>query len=238
MKKKFLMRFPYHILLFVLLFYSCKEAKNEQKKHKKELITNENLDTLKILKKAAPKLNKSSKQKISSLQKFLLQPFKVHKFKVAKASANSGVASKKRYYFRPNHKGKYYYYFLFGRSQGYLGKEKKKKVRYRDGLKIVVYKHLENQNYADSTEILIAFQARMNDVDLPELAFVGWKSSEITEQLGNPTFIKKEFWLYSSKNCVLILQFKNDLVTQLKYTKLNFEPKKINDFQKIYEKWD
>lgn len=168
-----------------------------------------------------------------TLYKFLKTPFDLQKFKQKKVGANSHGADYKKYYLKPKVKGMYYSFFLFERLKGYQfnpdGKSQREVVKHND-LGIVTYKPKGKYyyDYLDPTEILIELVTRYNDIDLPELAFIGLSVKTIKDKLGNSFINKSDHMIYYKDNYVLILQIKNGMVSWLRYIRLNFNLKPNN----------
>ena len=78
--------------------------------------------------------------------------------------------------------------------------------------------------YDDPTENLILVRALLNDIDLPELAFIGLSKSTIEDRLGTPDYIHKDCLVYQHGNNVLILHcyipHVDGLIDWLKYVRL------------------
>lgn len=173
--------------------------------------------------------------KRDSLNQFLEMPFDLHAFKTKKKYSNSSAMGKQPYHWVPSKKGIYYSYMIFGIGRGYLGANKQKLFQH-DGLRIVVFKELgERQHiYDDPTEELLEVQASFNDLDLPELAFVGLPTTSISKRFGKEDFQHQNCWVYQYENKVLILNVDQGVVKWLKYVVLKHQ---VNprDFDALFE---
>lgn len=160
----------------------------------------------------------------------LKKPFDLQKFKEAKGQSNSGGATKRSYYFKPDTAGMYYSFFLFPCLCGYIGETPNKNVHMEDGLQIVTYKPngKYKADYLDPTETLIEVIARFNDNDLPELAFVGLDTVKIKQRLGDNFIRKDNCFIYTKDKSALTLKIKGKTVEWLKYTRLNISLTKDN----------
>lgn len=158
-----------------------------------------------------------------NIDELLNNPFDLQRFKKAKGQSNSGGATKKQYFFKPDTAGVYYSFFLFPCLCGYIGDTPSKNVHMENGLQIITYKPLgkyEN-DYLDPTETLIEVTARFNDNDLPELAFVGLDTIKIKQRLGDNFLRKDNCFIYTKNKRALTLKIKGKTVEWLKYTRLN-----------------
>ena len=178
-------------------------------------------------------------QKGSSTEALLKNPFDLQKFKKEKGPSNSGVADVRKYYFKPQEKGIYFYFFLFRSSQTFVYKgteDKKTIVRSGTGFRIVTYKPLGKyrDSYFDPTETLIEVEASYNDPDLPELAFVGLDTISVKKKLGVGFVRKANCFLYSKNENVLVLNITDGVVRCLKYARLN-KPFSKDDITKLTE---
>ena len=116
----------------------------------------------------------------------------------------------------------YYSFFLFPSGE-YLADRKDKRLYSREGLEITTYKPLGKYrgDYLDPTEELIEFSARSNNINIPELAFVGMDSSYVTKKLGSRYTIKNNCCIYLHKDRVLVLGLQARTIVWLKYIHLN-----------------
>ena len=170
-----------------------------------------------------------------SINIFLSKPFDLFEFKKRKERSNSGGSIAEDYYYKPNHDGFYYRYFLFSDMKGYIGTNKKRITRIENGLELTVFKETgDNQyKYTDSTEKLIQVKARFNDFDLPELAFVGIDSTTIIQKFGDADFSNENCLVYNYKNYALILKIEKEKVKWLKYLNTK-EDINILDYNNIF----
>ena len=176
------------------------------------------MDSIKT-EKLAVKINQDIPINRDSINNFLDNPFDLYQFKKIKKMSNSGGVRQEDYFLKPNKDGMYYRYFLFSRSQGYLGTNKERIIGKEDGLEITVYKELGKYQYKfiDPTEELIEVKAKFNDFDLPELALVGLDSISIIRKFGTPDLIKRSCIVYQHNNKALVLHLNNKKVKWLKY---------------------
>lgn len=177
----------------------------------------------------------SSLPKLSARDSFLLKPFDLYKFKRKVGQSNSGGASALTYRYKPKYRGMYNSFSLFSRLKGYYGNRKQDTIRL-EGLRITTYKpYGKYQNdYLDPTEELIEVEAKFNNFDLPELAFVGLRKTEIIKKLGDPSFKKNNCLVYTFRDRALILNMKNDEVKWLKYVHLKFELTSVIENEELY----
>lgn len=159
-----------------------------------------------------------------SLDKFLAKPFDLQQFKKIKGQSNSGGAGKTTHYYRPAGKGIYYAFFMFYPMTGYFGERPDNELHMENGLSIITFKpEGKNQHqYLDPAETLIAVEARYNDKDLPELAFIGLDSVKIKKKLGENPIRKPGCFIYASGKNALFFYFRSSLAMRLKYIRLNF----------------
>jgi hypothetical protein len=171
----------------------------------------------------SPKTNKP-------LDDFLTNPFDLQKFKKAKQESNSGGATKKSYYYKPNEKGFLMSFSLFPPLSGYIGETPGNDIYMEDGITIVTYKPdgKNQKNYLDPTEILIEVIAKFNDNDLPELAFIGLDTAKVKKKLGDNFLRKDSCFIYAKDKTALTLKISGKRVEWLKYTRLNFALTKDN----------
>ena len=160
----------------------------------------------------------------------LKKPFDLQKFKKVKGGSNSGGATKKSYYFKPDTVGMYCSFFLFPCDCGYIGETPNKDTHIEGGLQIITYKPAGKykDDYLDPTETLIEVIAKFNDNDLPELAFVGLDTVKIKSKLGDNFFRKDNCFIYSKNKRALTLKIKGKSVEWLKFTRLNISLKADN----------
>jgi hypothetical protein len=174
-----------------------------------------------------------SYQTDKTVDNLLSTPFDLQNFKKVKGQSNSGGASKKLYYFKPETKGIYYRFFLFRPLTGYkyiANGKRTIEVRMENGLQIITFKPFGKYqyDYYDPTETLIEVTARYNDKDLPELAFIGLDTVSIKSKLGDKILRKGSCFIYYHNKNVLTLRINNGTVDWLKYTRLNFKINKSN----------
>ena len=174
-----------------------------------------------------------SYQTEKTVDNLLTTPFDLQNFKKVKGQSNSGGASKKLYYFKPDTKGMYYRFFLFQPLTGYkyvAGGKRTIEVRLQNGLQIITFKPFGKYqyDYSDPTETLIEVIAHYNDKNLQELAFIGLDTLSIKSKLGNKFLRKGGCFIFHYDKNVLTLKIKNGTVDWLKYTRLNFKLNKNN----------
>ena len=164
-----------------------------------------------------------SPQTNKTVDDLLTKPFDLQKFKKIKGESNSGGATKKSYYFKPDTVGMYYGFMLFKPLYGYIGETPSKDIFLENGLEIITYKPFGKykDKYIDPTETLIEVIARFNDNDLPELAFVGLDTVKIKKKLGDNFLRKDSCFIYTKDKNALTLKVKGRTVEWLKYTRLN-----------------
>jgi hypothetical protein len=226
-------------LLFLLVLASCNNQTTPQVKSvSNNLITKSLSDTISVEDTLQTKNERTEvlMEKISTRDTFLLKPFDLYKFKRKVGQSNSGGAGKKTYRFKPEYKGLYYSFFLFSNLNGYMGSTKQDTLHQEDGLTITTYKPVgKYQNeYFDPTEELIEVEAKFNNFDLPELAFVGLNTTKIKEQLGNPSFEKNNCFVYTFRDRALILKIENGSVNWLRYVHLKSELTSDKTFDQLY----
>jgi len=231
-----------YIIIVVLCFQSCKQKSENKLTKLSNQTTREQNNNLKIKSKTQITINEDS------LKFFLENPFDLYKFKKKKNGSLSSKFYFQNYHYKPNYKGTRYQFFMFepktinfihnGKKMrhpkvGYLGKNKKNTVLKEDGLIIKTFQ--PNDEYKDEflnpNEILIELVAKYNDVDLPELAFVGLDSNTVITKLGLPNWHQKKCLIYQYKSKRLILKLENRKVIWLKYIYI----KKGIEIEKILE---
>jgi len=165
----------------------------------------------------------------NSTKSLLSQPFDLQAFKKKKGGANSSGNRKYNYFFKSG-KGVYWSFFLFPPIAGYIGEVPSKDIHLEDGLEITTFQPQgKNQNkYIDPEETLIQVIERYNDIDLPELAFVGLNKDKIKKKLGQWQIQKDNCIVYFHLNYLLTLHIKDGTVNWVKYTRLNFPVTKDN----------
>jgi hypothetical protein len=161
----------------------------------------------------------------SPIQDLLNKPFDLQKFKKKKGQSNSGGAPKKTYYYKPNENGFMMRFMLFPPYGGYIGKDTSYLIKYPEAITIITFKpNGKHQDmFIDPNETLIEIILRLNDKDLPELAFVGMDTTSIKEKLGADFFRKDNCFIYANKKAALTLKISGKNVQWIKYTRLNFE---------------
>jgi len=161
----------------------------------------------------------------SPINNLLNNPFDLQKFKKKKGQSNSGGANKKAYYFKPNEKGFMMRFMLFPPYGGYMGKDTSFLIKYPEAITIITFKpNGKHQDmFLDPNETLIEITLRLNDKDLPQLAFVGIDTTSIKEKLGSDFFRKDNCFIYANKKAALTLKISGKSVQWVKYTRLNFE---------------
>ncbi len=175
---------------------------------------------------------KISRHEIDSLQNFknnipsfLECPFDIHKFKKKTNAANSNAFSKSAYHYRNNPKGIYYAFYWPERGAYSFRGDSIEYLPHGWNMGITTFqppgKH-ENL-FINPREILVEYCASKNDIDLPELAFIGQSKNDIINKLGSPNREENSILIYSSKNNVLFLQHENERISAVKYVKLNFQ---------------
>jgi hypothetical protein len=177
--------------------------------------------------------------KAIQIDSFLLKPFDVFAFKKKVGQFHSGSASRRSFYFKPTYRGMYYSFFLFSNLKGYWGENKDLILSKEKGLKITTYKprgKYENQ-YLDPTEELIEVEARFNNFDLPELAFVGLDTTKVKNRLGEKSFFRENCFVYTYQNRALILGIKNGFVHWLRYVHMNAPLTKDTQVEGLYAEW-
>lgn len=180
----------------------------------------------------------ATNEKLSDTERFLLNPFDLYRFKQKVGQSNSGSGDKKGYFFKPQKKGWYCSFFLFHNLKCYRGKNKNRTFKNNHGLKITTYKPYGKyqEEYADPTEELIEVEAKINCIELPELAFVGLDTTEVIMQLGQKSFIQENCMVYAYDDRALILGLEGTRVKWLKYVHLNIpltKDKKVDQLCKI-----
>lgn len=207
------------IISVVFCLQSCQQKSETESNENSDSISQKD-DSIKSDKQIT-KLIKEASVNRDSINQFLDKPFDLYGFKKIKG-ANSTGGRNEEYYLKPDREGMYYRYFLFSGLQGYLGSNKDRIVRKEDGLEITVYKELGKyrHEYIDLTEELIEVRAKFNDLDLPELAFVGLDSNTIVNKLGQPDLVKSQCMVYQHNNKALILNVNNKRVEWLKYVNM------------------
>jgi len=234
------------IYLFILvLLVSCDNSTKQQSgnvhtnsatKTKPDNIIS--VDTVKTqVEKSKNNLQKIEKKVdiMSSIDSFLIKPFDLYKFKEKVGQSNSGGVERKPYYFRPNYNGMYYSFYFFN-FKGYVGTNKNAFLKMEMGLNITTFKPLGKykDEYLDPTEELIEVEAKLNYIDLPELAFVGLDTIEIKKQLGEKSFFKENCFVYTYKDRALILGLNGKTIKWLKYVHLRAPLTNNNTFDKLY----
>lgn len=221
------MKLPSNILLISILavIYSCSHSEKGQSNFSKpKIISDSNPDDFKS--KYKSKIPKTQNA-IKNIDSFLMKPFDLYKFKKIKQGSNSGGGNKKGYYYKPKYKGLYFYFFLFHPLIGYIGDSI---IRTENGLNIATFKPLGKyqKDYLDPNEELIEVNARYNDFDLPELAFIGLNVIKLRHLLGKESFIKNNSLIYVSADKALILNLQSGKVNWLRYVHLK-TPLTINN---------
>lgn len=244
------MRVAPNILLCILIvFLSCNNTSqqniDEVSSKKASVASTDTIpfkDTLQLpietSKKTIEKLSSldSSLPRLSARDSFLLKPFDLYKFKRKVGQSNSGGSGDHTYRYKPKYRGMYYSFFMFSRLKVYYGNRKEDTLRL-EGLRIITYKPYGKykNDYLDPTEELIEVVARFNNFDLPELAFVGLRKTEIIKKLGDPSFEKNNCLVYTFRDRALILNMKNDEVRWLKYVHLKFELTSAIENEELYK---
>lgn len=164
-------------------------------------------------------------QENNVINNLLNNPFDLQKFKKKKGQSNSGGVNKKTYYYKPNEKGFMMRFMLFPPYGGYMGKDTSFLIKYPEAITIITFKpNGKHQDmFIDPNETLIEITLRLNDKDLPELAFVGMDTTSIKEKLGSDFFRKDNCFIYANKEAALTLKISGKNVQWIKYTRLNFE---------------
>lgn len=177
------------------------------------------------------------------IDSLLMNPFDLNTYKRKKRGANSSRENRKDFYFKPDTSGIYYAYFLFNltEEQKYIGKDVHNPSgigRNSGGREIKVFKpdDADQNMYNDPNETLIEFTQWCNDVDLPELAFVGWTEAEIKEYFGKPDFLKSGSLVYTFNDRVLLFHIRGGRVDWLKYAHINGQLTDSPIFEKLYER--
>ncbi len=165
----------------------------------------------------------------TNTKNLLKQPFNLYSFKKKKKQSNSGGSNKTNYYFKPS-EGVYWHFMLFPPVSGYIGKIPATDIHLEDGLEITTFqpKDKYQNQYLNPNETLIQVVERYNDIDLPELAFVGLDTTEIKKKLGPSSEQKKDCFIYFDGNNILALHIRKGKVNWLKYTRLNLVVSKDN----------
>lgn len=159
------------------------------------------------------------------INNLLNNPFDLQKFKKKKGQSNSGGAPKKAYYYKPNEKGFMIRFMLFPPYGGYIVKDTTYFIKHPEAITIITFKpNGKHQDmFLDPNETLIEITLRLNDKDLPQLAFVGMDTTSIKEKLGSDFFRKDNCFIYANKKAALTLKISGKNVQWVKYTRLNFE---------------
>ncbi len=167
---------------------------------------------------------------LQSLDALLNKPIDVIAFKKAKGQSNSGGAKKQSYYFKPKQKGFYMSFGLFNSNKTYYGSDTAHKIKNINALYMVTYKPLGKyqDDFIDPNETLIEFCASYNDIDLPQLAFIGLDTVQVKNKLGNNFIRKANCFVYTKNKNALVLLINGKVVSKLKYTRLNLEIKQDN----------
>jgi hypothetical protein len=186
-------------------------------------------DVTKIIEENLPK-------PITNIDSFLLNPVDLYAFKQRVGSSNSGGGDQRLFYFRPSYRGMYYSFFLFSRG-GYRGTNKERTLFRENGLRITTYKRLNKYQYQflDPTEELIDLEARLNNIYMPELTFVGLDTLTIKKLLGEPDFRKNNCFVYTHKDRVLLLGLRENWTDWLRYTLLKKPLSDDKEFDGLYE---
>lgn len=214
-------------ILFLILVSACGNEKP------KAVITQKSeIDSL--TKQEEPQqVVKEIQPKRFNIDSFLQKPFDLYEFKKKKGGANSGGANVNNNYFKPKYKGFYYRFFLFGGTgRCYFGKKTMAKV---NGFKMITYKPFGEyeREYLDPKEELIYLRAFCNYKELPQLAFVGFDTTYAVNKLGNYTFKRKEWLIYTSNKKALVLKTKGSTVVELRYLYMNKTLQKEEDIDVI-----
>ncbi len=156
-------------------------------------------------------------------KKLLTQPFDLYSFKKKKGQSNSGGHGETKNFLKPG-KGIYWGFMLFPPIAGYIGSVPSTDIHLEDGLQMITFQPPDKyQNkYLNPNETLIQVTERYNDIDLPELAFVGLGKKIIEKKLGPCSLQKKDCLIYFDGQNILTLHLQNGRTNWLKYTRLNF----------------
>ncbi len=159
-----------------------------------------------------------SKTNSKELIKLLTNPLDLQAFKKLKPRhSNSGGANKVDYYYKPQQKGFYYFYFVFN-------------GRDTHGPRITTYqKGSEVSGYMDTAEVFIQLTCDRADKDLGKLDLVGSSINDLVKKFGGNYLKSGENWIYQYYNTILILHGK-EKVTWFKVTLLN---KSFKNFEEI-----
>jgi hypothetical protein len=185
--------------------------------------------------------NQTDTAKISiQTKKLLVQPYDLNAYKKKKKDSNSSSAVKEPYFLKPD-KGVYWHFMLFRFGNGYIGSVPSKDLFLENGIEIITFQppgKYQNK-YTNPDETLIQTTLRYNDIDLPELAFVGIDTNKIIKKLGQPDLEKSNCFIYFHDKNILTLHIKNGKTNWLKYTRLNFIVTKDNiPADLLADKWD
>ena len=242
----------YRVLLLLLIFGVASCAQPEQSEPQKAANSSDNSkDNFEGKDNSGTSNDDSSsydsgfeeKTPVRRIDHLLMNPFDLNAYKRKKKGANSSRENRKEHYFKPDTNGIYYSYFLFNLKleQKYIGKDVNQKTGVRQtsgGREMVVFKpDDEDQNmYNDPNETLIEFTQWYNDTDLPELAFVGWTSEEITRYFGKPDFIRFDCLVYTFNDRAMLFHEYGGRIDWLKYAHTNGPVKDSPKFRELYRK--
>jgi hypothetical protein len=188
----------------------------------------------------------------SKTDSFLLHPFDLYQFKLKKYGSNSSGAYFKNYHFKPPIKGVGYSFFLFNPKEvnyirdglemrhekvGYIGRNKERLSFLEDGLIIKTFQPNDKyqHKYRNPNELLIEVEAKHNDFDLPELAFIGLSTKQVREKLGKETFMKNDCLVYTKDNFALILKISTNGIQWLRYIVLSKSLQIDSDLWELYQ---
>lgn len=188
----------------------------------------------------------------SKTDSFLLYPFDLYQFKLKKNGSHSSGAYFKNYHFKPPMMGVGYSFFLFEPKKvnyvsnglemrhekvGYIGMNKERLSFLEDGLIIKTFQPNDkyHHKYQNPNEVLIEVEAKHNDFDLPELAFIGLSTNQVREKLGKETFMKNDCLVYTKDNIALILKMSADGIQWLRYIVLSKSLQIDSDLRELYQ---
>ncbi len=161
-------------------------------------------------------------------KKLLNKPFDLYAYKKKKKDSNSSMA-RETYFLKPG-KGVYWRFMLFRYGNGYFGSVPSNDLHMEDGIEIVTFQppgKYQNK-YTNPDEVLVQTVLRYNDIDLPELAFVGIDTNKVIKKLGPYVLKKNNCFVYFHNENILTIHTKNGITTWLKYTRINSKVTKDN----------
>jgi len=167
-------------------------------------------------------------QQKPSTETLLKNPFDLQQFKKLKRGSNSGISTPEKYHFKPEAKGRYFYFFLFQAPGAFVYSakgDKKDRVRSGTGFQIVTFKPdgKYQDAYLDPTETLIEVVTTYNDPDLSALALIGLDTMVVKKKLGTPFARTNGCFIYANENNALVLNVATGIVKCLKYTRMNMK---------------